>query len=88
MDCASITTEFTGRGLPGSVGRSVIVKYLIKDYEIRTETEVEAPGFLEAMLEYLPWPTIQVDFDYSPTMGEAFVIDQKTDFKYRVRIAA
>jgi hypothetical protein len=63
------------------------MKYKIKDYEIGREVEVEAPGMLEAILEHLPWPTIQAEFDYSPTMGEAFVIDLKTEFKYRVRVA-
>jgi len=60
--------------------------FVIKDYEIVKKVRVEAPGMLEAMLEYLPWPTLQIDFDYQPTNGTARVIDKKTDFMYDITI--
>lgn len=62
------------------------MKFTIKNYELADEVEVEAPGIIEAILEYLPWPTLQIKIDYSPMMGEAFIIDLKTKFKYRVRL--
>ena len=61
-------------------------KYKIKDYEISTTKTVEAPGLLEAMFEYLPWPTLQLDINYKPHHGKALVIDKKTDFHYDVTL--
>jgi|SaaInlStandDraft_3_1057020.scaffolds.fasta_scaffold02530_11 hypothetical protein len=60
------------------------MKYKITDHEIDKVTEVEAPGIIEAMLEYLTWPTLQLTVDYHPTYGSARVMDEVTDFIYDV----
>lgn len=64
------------------------MKYTIHDFELAKMTEVEAPGFLEAILEYLPWPTLQLGCDYQPSHGRATFIDWKTKFKYEVTISS
>lgn len=61
------------------------MRFTIYDYEISKTSVVEAPGFIEAMLEYLPWPSLQLHCDYKPTHGTAIFTDDKTDFKYEVR---
>ena len=63
------------------------VKFKIKNYEIGETKTVEAPGFLEAMLEYLPWPTLQLTCDYKPHHGKTRFIDERTGFTYDVEIA-
>jgi hypothetical protein len=60
------------------------MKYIIHDYEIDKKSEVEAPGIVEAMLEYLPWPSLQLSINYQPSHGTAKVIDQQTDFMYDI----
>lgn len=59
--------------------------YKIYDYEINTTTVVEAPGILDEMLEYLPWPTVQLIIDYKPHHGRAKVEDKVTMFLYDVQ---
>jgi hypothetical protein len=58
--------------------------YEITDFELnRKKTVVRAQGVAEAMLEYLPWPKLDVNI-YFNFDGPYEVIDQYTDFKYRV----
>ena len=64
--------------------RGASMKHKIHDREICTEVQVEAPGVIEAMAEYLPWPSLQLDIDYSPTNGMARVEDKATQFLYDV----
>jgi len=47
--------------------------------------EVEAPGIAEAMLEYLPWPSLDIEVAYAPNHGMAVVVDKQTDFRYYVQ---
>lgn len=61
-----------------------MAKYQIEDHEINQCVEVSAPGFIEAIAEHLPWPTIEVDITLHPTHGKATVIDKQTGFKYTV----
>jgi hypothetical protein len=62
------------------------MKYMIKDYELGgKETEVEAPGMAEAMFEYLPWPTLEIEMAVRYVKGVADVTDKQTDFRYEVR---
>lgn len=64
------------------------MKYIITDYELGSkETEVEAPGFAEAMFEYLPWPTLDIRVLVMYTKGVAVVIDNQTNFRYEVKTA-
>lgn len=62
------------------------MKYEIHNYELSETVEVEAPGLVEAMLEYLPWPTVQLYCDFEPHHGRAKVIDDVTGFTFRVRL--
>jgi len=62
-----------------------MTKYTIKDHEISTEKKVEAPGVVEAMLEYLSWQTLQLEIDYRPHHGKANVVDKVTGFMYTVK---
>lgn len=62
------------------------MKYRLLDYEINTEKNIEAPGIAEAMLEYLPWPTLQLKIDYHPSDGYAVVEDLQTNFTYRLQV--
>lgn len=61
------------------------MKYEIFDYEIHSKKTVEAPGVVEAMFEYLPWPKLHLEINYKPESVTAEVIDNDTDFLYRVR---
>jgi len=59
--------------------------YEITDFELnRKKTIVKAQGVAEAMFEYLPWPKLDVNI-YFNFDGHHEVIDQYTDFKYRVK---
>lgn len=60
------------------------MRYKIHDYEADKIAVVEAPGIVEAMHEYLPWPTLQLVVNYGPSNGRATVADCKTDFIYEV----
>ena len=60
------------------------MEYLIYDNEIDKGEVVKAPGILEAMFEYLPWPTLNIEVEYKPWMGAAIVKDNTTGFLYNV----
>lgn len=62
------------------------MKYEIKDIEAGKWVTVEAPGIAEAMLDYLPWPTLEVKIMWQPTQGIIDVIDLKTDFMYKLKV--
>ena len=63
----------------------VMRKFIIKDFEHKgKKTTVEAQGIAEAMLEYLPWPTLEVKIYWQPSTGTYEVTDLKTDFRYDV----
>lgn len=62
------------------------MNYEIIDHEIVTKKRVTAPGIVEAMHEYLPWPTLHLDIRYFPTQGYADVVDNSTEFMYRINI--
>ena len=59
----------------------------IYSYEIHENRQVEAPGIAEAMLDYLPWPKLDVSINWSPSNGVYMVTDKYTDFKYKVTLA-
>ena len=57
--------------------------FKIKDYELGGKTtEVTAPGAAEAMLEYLPWPSLEIEIYWQPMRGIYEIIDLKTGFRY------
>ena len=60
------------------------MKFKIKNYEIVTESIVEANGMLEAISDYLPWKYIQLDITYNKHIKKAKVIDRVTDFRYDI----
>ena len=61
-----------------------MVNFEIHDHEIATKRQVKAQGFVEAIAEYLPWPTVKVEIEWNPTQGQAVIVDKATDFKYTV----
>ena len=62
------------------------MKFEITDWELGGAVkEVEAPGIAEAMLEYLPWPSLDIEVAYAPNHGMAVVVDKQTDFRYYVQ---
>lgn len=62
------------------------MKYEITDWELDgAKKVVEAPGIAEAMLEYLPWPSLEIEITWKPSSGAAVVVDQKTEFRYHVQ---
>ena len=62
------------------------MRFKIKDFELNgAKKEVTAPGFAEAMFEYLPWPTLDLDIQIDFNKGIAKVIDNKTEFMYEVQ---
>lgn len=63
-----------------------MAKYEIHDIEICKKVVVDAPGMLEAISDYLPWPTLQLTCDYQPTNGKATFIDKSTEFMYIVTV--
>jgi hypothetical protein len=62
------------------------MKFKINDIEAIKEVVVEAPGFLEALGEYLPWPSLQLAVYYTPHRGRVSATDRKTGFLYAVDI--
>jgi len=61
------------------------MKFEIKDFELDgRKTKVTAPGIVEAMYEYLPWPSLDLKIFGRPSHGFYEVIDLKTEFKYEV----
>jgi hypothetical protein len=63
-----------------------IATFEIHSYESALTKEVTAQGIAEAMLDYLPWPSLDVSIKWSPSNGEYTVIDNQTDFKYLVKL--
>lgn len=63
-----------------------MAKFEIYSYEINTKETVTAQGIAEAMLEYLPWPSIDISIKWSPCNGQVCVVDNSTDFKYDVAL--
>lgn len=63
-----------------------MAKFEIFSFEISSSKEVEAQGIAEAMLDYLPWPTLDVTIEWSPSNGLYKVKDNQTDFKYEVKL--
>jgi len=62
------------------------MKYEITDWELNgAKKVVEASGIAEAMLEYLPWPSLEIEVTWNPSSGAAVVVDQKTEFRYHVQ---
>jgi len=59
-------------------------KYQITDFELSGKKKiVEAQGVAEAMFEYLPWPSLDINISFCLEKGYE-VIDRKTDFKYYI----
>jgi hypothetical protein len=44
-----------------------------------------AQGIAELMLDYLPWPALEVKIHWEPSKGFYEVTDLKTEFLYEVR---
>lgn len=61
-------------------------KYQIEDHEINKVVVVTAPGIIEAIADYLPWPSVEVEVNWCPTKGVSTVIDKQTDFKYTINL--
>lgn len=62
-----------------------MAKFEIYECEINTTKTIEAQGIAEAMLDLLPWPTLDISIKWSPSNGEYQVIDNQTDFMYKVK---
>jgi len=58
--------------------------YQVYDIELNISKQVEAPGIVEAMYEYLPWPCVDIEVRYSPVGGRASVVDKMTKFLYEL----
>ena len=61
-------------------------KFNIYSYEISSKQEVSAPGIAEAMLDYLPWPSLDITIQWYPSKGIYNVKDNQTDCNYEVKI--
>ena len=62
------------------------MKYELQDCESGKKAIVYAPGIVEAMLDYLPWPTLDLKIRWEPATGKIEVVDIKTDFVYRLKL--
>ena len=62
------------------------MKYELEDCEIGKKSIVEAPGIAEAMLDYLPWPTLDLQIRWEPANGKIEMRDIKTDFIYKLKV--
>lgn len=62
-----------------------MAKFEIYSFDINSKTVVEAQGIAEAMFDYLPWNTLNVTIEWIPSSGVYNVIDNQTDFKYKVK---
>jgi hypothetical protein len=62
------------------------MKYEIEDIERCAKILIEAHGVAEAMLDYLPWPTMDLKIRWVPANGVIEATDIKTDFLYRIRV--
>jgi hypothetical protein len=63
----------------------MLVEFEVYEHELSTTHKVKAQGFLEAIAEVLPWPSIEVEIHWKPNLGMAEVVDKTTDFKYTVK---
>jgi hypothetical protein len=61
-------------------------EFRIHSFEIDSSQDVTANGIAEAMLEFLPWPSLDISIAWSPSNGVAKVIDNQTDFEYQVTV--
>jgi len=61
------------------------MKYKIQDCATNKTVEVEAPGIVEAMWEFLPGDSLQLLVDFKPVHCGAMVKDKKTGACYTVR---
>ena len=63
-----------------------MTEFEITDFELgKKKTKAKAQGIAELMLDYLPWPTLDVKIYWEPSNGIYKVTDQKTDFLYEIR---
>jgi len=62
-----------------------MIEFEIKDFELGgAKTKVKAQGIAEAMLDYLPWPFLNISVVWYPSSGIYTIIDLQTDFIYEV----
>lgn len=61
-------------------------EYSIFDHELGFAKERRAPGIAELMLDYLPWPTLDIAVKWQPSNGKVEVTDNQTEFKYTITI--
>ena len=62
------------------------MKYEVTDWELGgAKTVIEAQGIAEAMLDYLPWPSLEIEITLQPSKGIAVVVDRQTDSRYHVQ---
>lgn len=59
-------------------------EFEIYSYEINTKQTVKAQGIAEAMLDYLPMPTLDIQIKWQPNSGDILVTDNQTEFRYKV----
>jgi hypothetical protein len=63
-----------------------MAKFEINDFEGGFKTEITAQGIVEAMHDYLPWPSVDVSVKWSPSSGVYEVVDNQTYFNYEVKL--
>jgi len=63
-----------------------MAKFEINDFEGGFKTEVTAQGIVEAMADYLPWPSVDVTVKWSLSKCFFEVVDNQTDFYYEVKL--
>lgn len=62
------------------------MQYEITDQELGgAKAVIEAQGIAEAMFDYLPWPTLEIEIVWQPSNGSAVVVDKQTDFRYHIQ---
>ncbi|MDK9793783.1 hypothetical protein [Vibrio sp. D431a] len=61
-----------------------MTNFQIIDHENNKTIDVQAQGFLEAIAEHLPLPTVEVEISWNPASGSASITDKTTNFKYTV----
>jgi len=63
-----------------------MARFEVHSFELNSKKVVDGQGIVEAMLDYLPWPTVNVNVQWNPSSGVYNVMDNQTDFKYEVRL--
>ncbi len=63
-----------------------MAKFEIENCDYVKSKQVESPGIAEAMLEVLPWPTLDIRICWSPSNGSYDITDNKTGFKYKAKL--